>query len=153
VKLSISEAARRAGVRRNTLYRKLDSGRLSREIDPDGKPVIDLAELCRVYPQAETDRGHTEKKQIGTEESAPQTQVLQQLVDSLKADKERLIEELERVRAEARADIDREHVERDRILGLLEIAQRQLADLRQPEAKAEPQVRRRRGLWARLIGA
>jgi hypothetical protein len=57
VKLTISEAARRAGVRRTAIYRKRDAGKLSRDTDRDGNPVIDLSELTRRYPHAVTDPG------------------------------------------------------------------------------------------------
>ena len=52
MKLSLSEAARRAGVGRQTLYRRISQGKLSREIGADGQPVIDLSELARLYPAA-----------------------------------------------------------------------------------------------------
>lgn len=46
---SISEAARLAGKARSTLHRHLADGRLSKTTAPDGLPVIDTAELVRVY--------------------------------------------------------------------------------------------------------
>src|SRR5690242_12492101 len=48
-KVSISEAARLTGKSRITLHRHIDKGKLSKEIDGTGSPVIDLAELERVY--------------------------------------------------------------------------------------------------------
>lgn len=53
-KLSISEAARRAGVQRSTLYRQAKAGKLSIEITSAGEKVIDLSELLRIYPDAAT---------------------------------------------------------------------------------------------------
>lgn len=52
VKLSISEAARRAGIQRQTLYRKIKSGAISTVQGDDGQPLIDLSELARVFPSA-----------------------------------------------------------------------------------------------------
>ena len=46
MKVSISDAARLAGVSRQTLYDRINSGTLSRT--PEG---IDVAELARVYPE------------------------------------------------------------------------------------------------------
>lgn len=132
MKLSISAAAQRAGVRRTTIYRKLSEGKLSRETDDDGKPIIDLAELARVYPHAVSDPGHNpyipRTGHVGGESAT-----LRELVDTLRQEKDRIAAELDRVRADARADIERERAERERLLGLLESAQRQLADLRPKE--------------------
>jgi transposase-like protein len=49
--VSISEAARIAGVARSTLYRQNKQNNLSFTKLQDGQPGIDLAELYRVYPQ------------------------------------------------------------------------------------------------------
>lgn len=46
---SISEASKLTGKARSTLHRHLKSGKLSKEQDADGQPVIDTAELVRVY--------------------------------------------------------------------------------------------------------
>lgn len=44
-KFSISDAAKRAKVERKTLYRKLNKGEISAEIDAHGSKVIDASEL------------------------------------------------------------------------------------------------------------
>jgi hypothetical protein len=48
-KVSISEAARLTGKPRSTLHRHIGNGTLSKESDGQGKPVLDVAELERVY--------------------------------------------------------------------------------------------------------
>ena len=48
-KHSISEAAKLTGKARSTLHRHLKEGKISKETDVDGQPVIDTAELVRVY--------------------------------------------------------------------------------------------------------
>src|SRR3954447_13854543 len=48
-KVSISEAARLTGKPRSTLHRHMLAGTLSKESDGQGKPVLDVAELERVY--------------------------------------------------------------------------------------------------------
>ena len=50
MRLSISEAARRAGIQRQTLYRRIKSGAISTVQGEDGQPQIDLSELARVFP-------------------------------------------------------------------------------------------------------
>jgi hypothetical protein len=48
--LSVSAAARAAGVDRATIHRALKSGRLSATVDDTGARAIDTAELARVFP-------------------------------------------------------------------------------------------------------
>jgi len=48
-RISISEAARLVGKPRSTLHRHIENGTLSKEVDGQGKPVLDVAELERVY--------------------------------------------------------------------------------------------------------
>lgn len=50
MRLSISEAARRAGVPRQTLYRKIKSGAISTIQGDGGQQQIDLSELARLFP-------------------------------------------------------------------------------------------------------
>lgn len=61
--VSISEAARLAGVSRSTLYRVyIKSGKISVSQNDRGQPVIDVAELLRVFkhlpgvPESETEK-------------------------------------------------------------------------------------------------
>ena len=49
---NISQAAREAGVTRQTIYRKINSGKLSAIRDGDGNKVIEASELFRVFDQA-----------------------------------------------------------------------------------------------------
>lgn len=53
--VSISEAARLTGKSRATLQRHIKSGRLSVGRDETGSPLIDTAELIRVYGSIKTD--------------------------------------------------------------------------------------------------
>jgi hypothetical protein len=48
-KISISEASRRTGKPRSTLHRHIRTGKLSREFDELGNPIIDMSELERAY--------------------------------------------------------------------------------------------------------
>jgi hypothetical protein len=153
MKLSISEAARRAGVGRTGIYRKINAGKLSKETGEDGSPVIDLAELARLFPHAVSDPGH--KPDTGrTPDKNTETATLRELVAVLKGDKERLTMELERARIDGRADVERERAERERLLAMLETAQRQLSDLRdRPKEQPAPSPAPRRNWFARLVGA
>lgn len=48
-KIRISEAEQMTGKSRTTIYRDIDNGRVSAEVDEQGVKVIDVAELQRVY--------------------------------------------------------------------------------------------------------
>jgi hypothetical protein len=50
--LSISDAAKKAGIARSTLYKMRDSGKISLSKDSDGVLGIELSELCRVFPDS-----------------------------------------------------------------------------------------------------
>jgi len=50
--ISVADAARMTGKPRKSLYRLMDSGKLSFTKDATGKRVIDESELCRVFPNA-----------------------------------------------------------------------------------------------------
>jgi hypothetical protein len=48
-KLNLSQAAKAVGKNRVTLWRHINSGKLSAERDRDGNPLVDTSELLRVY--------------------------------------------------------------------------------------------------------
>lgn len=100
VKLSISEAARRAGVNRTTLHRRIEKGELSKEIGDDGKPVIDLSELARLYPavvkaeQAQQSRQQSVQhanEHHATDALLRENSLLRETVDDLRRERDRLL--------------------------------------------------------------
>lgn len=48
-KLNLSQAAKAVGKSRVTLWRHINTGKLSAERDRDGNPLVDTSELLRVY--------------------------------------------------------------------------------------------------------
>jgi len=52
MKLSIADAAKEAGVTRQTLYKMKEAGKITFEQDARGKHVVDTAELYRVFQPA-----------------------------------------------------------------------------------------------------
>lgn len=52
--VTVRQAADMAGVTRQTMYRLLDSGKVSATVAPDGTKVIDTAELLRHFGQLQT---------------------------------------------------------------------------------------------------
>jgi hypothetical protein len=149
VKLTISEAARRAGVKRQVLYRKMEKGSLSKEISEDGNPVIDLSELVRIYPQAATCTGQPDRTdeqsggQLVTGGWQKEATLLQERIASLEADKAALRRDLDHERNEASTT-------RDRLLALLERHVETVRLLTDQRTQASAQSKR--GLWQRLTG-
>jgi hypothetical protein len=52
-KVNLSQAAKLTGKNRTTIWRHIDSGKLSIERDRDGLPFVDTSELIRVYGELE----------------------------------------------------------------------------------------------------
>ncbi len=127
--LSMSEAARRAGVSRSTLYRKLKDGSLSASRGPDGSKGIDSAELKRVFHDTLRETVSDTSRRDIQRETAGQVAVLQAELEGLR----RQVALLERTLAEA-------NNEKSRLLSIVE--QRALAG---PGAPAQ-------SWWKRLTG-
>lgn len=101
-KHSISEAAKLTGKARSTLHRHIKDGKISKETDADGQPVIDTAELVRVYgPLQGQDSSATVS--IGQRETSQQDSLLQGKIEAMM---EAQIDQL-------RADLDDARKERD----------------------------------------
>jgi excisionase family DNA binding protein len=103
--LSITEAARRAGVDRSTIQRAVRAGRLSATRDGTGRRCIDAAELVRVY-------GAPPLHAARTDEALPQADMvalLREQVQALQADKAHLAALL--AREQQQVDAYRQQVE------------------------------------------
>jgi hypothetical protein len=86
-KVSISEAARQAGITRQYFYKKyIDTGKISVEKDADGKnPQIDTAEFFRVFGKLLVDsQGETQILQVTTPENDSKNAALQTEVQLLR---------------------------------------------------------------------
>lgn len=121
-KFAIADAANRAGVERTTIYRKMNKGEISAEIDAHGNKVIDASELLRVYPDAKVIDGPAtvapplppvEKLQTATGEATRgllrEVEIRNEKIDDMK----RRIEALEADKSDLRS-------ERDRLLKVIE---------------------------------
>ena len=97
--LSISAAARAAGVDRATIHRALKSGRLSATVDDTGARAIDTAELRRVFPLRSTGDPVT----VGVLEQARQADelvaVLQERIRGLEEQRELYRQQLQAAQA------------------------------------------------------
>ena len=109
-KLTVVQAAKAGWASRQRIYRRIKSGKLSAETDADGRVVIDTSELVRVFgdPVRSTD---TETPKTDGMDTPNNTVVQAEL-------------------ARLRADLEFERQRSERLMGLLEAAQRQLTDQR-----------------------
>lgn len=93
-KISITAAAKMAGVSRSTLYRSyIDKGVLSLCKDRQDKPCIDTSELLRVFGALQLDA--TPSDSVGQPETPPKTETTALEIE-LKLTKEQLAESRER---------------------------------------------------------
>lgn len=108
----VAEAARRAGVERTTLYRKLKKGEISGQSDASGSKYIEASELLRVYPNADVSESSAtvdqQLQQSGIQQRATvhDSRLLQREIE-VRDEKIRALEqERERERRDAQATID-----------------------------------------------
>ena len=135
--VSISEAARLTGKGRATIQRHIKSGKLSVGKDATGNPVIDTAELFRVYrlnQAKQAKQAHETTGQAVKQEPA----AVEALREQLKAAQER--EEWLKRQLE---------IERERNQKQLEAAQTRITEL---EQRMLPPAQERKGFFARLFG-
>ncbi|MCB1885384.1 MAG: helix-turn-helix domain-containing protein [Geminicoccaceae bacterium] len=149
---TVAEAARRAGVERTTLYRKLQKGEISASQDVAGGKLIDASELLRVYAEADVVTPYGELAAL-QESSEPQSATEADEAPLLRqrlAMHERQVADLERRLEQVRHDkddviddlrrrLDDESAERRRLTAVL-------TDQRPPAATAS------RGFFGRLFG-
>jgi len=131
--VSITEAAKRGFASRPTLYRAIKEGRLSVKKAKGGGTAIDVAELVRVFGEPES-----------TTSSETRNETVSDSVSAVEAERNDLKALVHRLEADLRREhdnLERERMQVDRLMNMLEASQRQLADQRP-----------RRGLLDRLTG-
>ena len=87
IKVSISEAARLAGIARSNFYTTyIKKGRISVSKDSKGKKFIDMSELLRVFPTLKqgNSAGHQDITETVQQDSTEKEQFLQAEVEQLK---------------------------------------------------------------------
>ncbi|MEL4382661.1 hypothetical protein AAEI00_20435 [Shewanella algae] len=83
-KLNLSQAAKAVGKNRVTLWRHINSGKLSSERGRDGNPLVDTSELLRVY--GELKGAATQGKQQLQHNETPSYDELLSLVKELRSE-------------------------------------------------------------------
>lgn len=154
-KVNISEAARLTGKARVTIHRHIGSGKLTKEFDGTGNPVVDVAELERVYGPLKQPDLSQDVTQLQPE-TPSNDNLLQRELEILREERERERRQLSQQIEDLRHDRDDARAERDRLLKVIEEQAgsfRVLTDQRQkPEPAPEQEPQRRAGLFARLFG-
>lgn len=143
--VSISEAARLAGVGRATLYRRIDDGTISTVQNHDGSRGIDTSEILRVFgclqATAETNAGRPAEVSRGQPETVSSAAFLStdagamEEVQALKHQNQLLLANLTSARKALDEARDREArlLEREeRLLSMVEQSQRLLTDKTKP---------------------
>jgi hypothetical protein len=125
--LTLSEAARRWGKSRQTLYEHNKGGRLSFSAFPNGEPGIDYSEMLRAYGEPGSAPRRVRQDKVA---SAVQTNTGGEAVLSARLDA--TLEMLEQTRQELAAARDREQ----RLLGILEQQTRLLEHRPEPRRSA-----------------
>jgi AcrR family transcriptional regulator len=109
--LGLREAAKAAGVSRQTIYRYAGSGKLSTVIRDDDTQGVDTAELIRVFGPLR-DSGTVARESPVTQRDRPDDRLLQALEGELEATRQAL-----RI---AQAELEKAGDREARLLGLLE---------------------------------
>ena len=128
--LTITDAAKAAGISRPTLYRRIKSGQLSTVRQPNGTKGIDSAELLRVFGTLRTITDHIVSN--GHQET---DKVLHERIKGLTRESELLLRENELLRTQ----LANAENEKDRLLELLE--QRLLGELKDKHRKGKKKGR------------
>jgi hypothetical protein len=155
-KFTVTEAERLTGKTRQTISTYIKEGKISAEIGPNGKKVIDLSELHRVFgdnlnPSAAKPNGKSPRQDTS------------ELTSILRSEIERLVREVNVMREERDAErrlrereIERAAEERAKFQDIIANQTRMLAAPKEPEQKPEaapeptPEPKKRRW-WQRTI--
>ena len=123
-KLNITQAAKRAGIGRNTLYEHMKKGKVSYEVDDEGKKLVDTSELDRAYGKTEKNRTVGERsteRPIEHDRTAEIEQLLRGQISDLKSQVENLRQE------------------KDKLLSIVDRQTLMLEDKREKQGETPPQ--------------
>jgi len=131
--LNLTQAAEAVGITRKTLYKHLDSGKLSAVRDSSGKRAVDVSELIRVYgkvqlpePAVNAGKQLQGNRNVASEETSEALQGMQkelvqlrELVQAMQGQQQLLLEDARR-RDEQAAELTRLQSEADELRRALE---------------------------------
>ena len=144
-KLNLTQAAKAAGIARGTLYKHIQEGKISCQLDDKGKRIIDTSELMRVYgeiKQPETTHERSAERPIEHKETQEETGVAQVLRERI-GDLEKQVEDLRKDKEESRK----------REAELLDIVKQQQTLLLPPgDTQKDGKDAKKAGFFGRLFG-
>lgn len=91
-KVNLSKAAILVGKNRTTIWRHVNSGKVSIERDRDGNPMVDTSELIRVYGELKPEA--TPKKKNIQQQAKETLEALVDEINAMKKTQEELIAEI-----------------------------------------------------------
>lgn len=93
-KLNLTKSAKSAGIARGTLYNHIKQGKVSCEVNKEGKRVIDTSELMRVYGDLKNIKVSNERSRGRTIEQSktPKTSAIEQVLRERISDLQQQIE-------------------------------------------------------------
>lgn len=131
---SISEASKLTGKARSTIHRHLKSGKISKGQDANGQPVIDTAELVRVYGPIQG-RSSSTTDPIGQLATPERDTPLQAKIEAMRD------EQIDQLRADlddARRERDDWKLQAQRLSGLLTDQRPPATEAVVPKRQVEP---------------
>lgn len=134
MKLTVTQAAEAVNKSRKTLYRHMNSGKLSYEDDMLGNRVIDVSELQRVYSGVDVESYKDDTTSVSST-SVSMSQTATHELELLKVKLEA---------AERQLELERE--EKQRLFGIIESQAMSMKQLLPPKDE------KKKGFWARLFG-
>lgn len=151
VQFTFTEAAKRAGVSRQTIYKYVSLGRLSATLAQDGRRQIDASELMRVFGSLQSMDSDTQDA-ANTRRTSTSTRLtdtvlpleLERIKMQLQARETELLlmrerlEELRQREQEAKAMAAEAMAQQNRLLGMLEGQQRLLEAPKKPAKTKTP---------------
>ena len=144
-KLNLTQAAKAAGIARGTLYKHIDEGKISCQLDDKGKRVIDTSELMRVYGeinQPEKLDERSEERPIERKETQEETEITEVLRERI-SDLEKQVEDL-------RQDKEASNKRESELLDILK--QQQTLLLPPGDTEQAGQDTKKAGFFCRLFG-
>ena len=141
-KVNISQAARMTGKDRKTIQRHMEKGTLTFENDAQGRKLVDVSELVRVYGEIKSPA----KPKAGESEESPQSSTPEKVQNLEKriSDLERENEDLRKDKEERKEREKNLQAEKGKLLGIVE---KQMLLLSAPEPSKKKQ-----GFFARVFG-
>lgn len=155
-KFTVTEAERLTGKTRQTISTYIKEGKISAEIGPNGKKVIDLSELHRVFGDSLNPSAAKPNGKLPRQDTSELTSILRSEIERLVREVNVMREERDAERRLREREIERAAEERAKLQDIIANQTHMLAAPKEPEQKPEaapeptPEPKKRRW-WQRTI--